>query len=140
MRGFKLRSIIALFFLVLMGASVLMAHVWKQNAYVRLSKEAVRLAREGKALRDTLALLELEAGELRNMARIEALARARFGLEYGAIPVLIYPEAGDAEREDLTREADEVRASLPTAAAAAASILLPRPVRAEDAKPKGRGG
>lgn len=138
MRGFKLRSIIALFLLVLMGASVLMAHVWKQNAYVRLSKEAVKLAREGKALRDTLALLELEAGELRNMARIEALARARFGLEYGAIPILVYPETGDAKRDVLARGADEVRASRPAAAAMRSPV--PRPVRAEDAKPKGRGG
>lgn len=97
MRGFRLRNIVALFLSVLLGASVLMAHVWKQNAYVRLSKEAVELDRERKALRDTLALLELEAAELRSPARLEALARERFGLEYGIAPVLVYPEAdGDA--------------------------------------------
>lgn len=96
MKGFRLRNIVALFVLVLMGASVLMAHVWKQNAYVRLSKESVKLGRECKALRDTLALLEVEAGDLRKLARIEGLARERFGLEYGNTPVLVYPEEGDA--------------------------------------------
>ena len=75
MKGFRLRNIVALFLLVLMGASVLMAHVWKQNAYVRLSKESVKLGREGKALRDSIALLEMEAGDLRKLGRIELLAR-----------------------------------------------------------------
>jgi hypothetical protein len=93
-KGFRLRNIVALFLLVLMGASVLMAHVWKQNAYVRLSKESLKLARDHKALRDSIALLELEAGELRKLARIEGLARERFGLEYGISAVPVYPEAG----------------------------------------------
>ncbi len=103
MKGFRLRNIIALFLSVLLGASVLMAHVWKQNAYVRLSKESVKLVRERKALRDTLALLELEAGELRSPARLEALARGRFGLEYGSAPVLVYPEAEEEGRAVMAR-------------------------------------
>lgn len=118
MKGFRLRNIVALFLSVLLGASVLMAHVWKQNAYVRLSKESVRLDRERKALRDTLALLELEVGELRNPARLEALARGRFGLEYGIAPVLVYPGGeGDgavARRGGDGREALAARAEAGT--------------------------
>lgn len=99
MKGFRLRNIVALFLFVLLGASVLVAHVWKQNAYVRLSKESARLAREHKALRDSIALLEMQAGELREPARLERLARARFGLEYGRHPVPVYP-AGAARPAD----------------------------------------
>ena len=99
MKGFRLRNIVALFLFVLLGASVLVAHVWKQNAYVRLSKESARLAREHKALRDSIALLEMQAGELRKPARIEGLARARFGLEYGKHPVPVYPAGASRPAE-----------------------------------------
>lgn len=111
MKGFRLRNIVALFALVLMGASILMAHVWKQNAYVRLSKESAQLNRDGKALRDSIALLEMEAGALRKLARIEGLAKARFGLEYGNNPVLVYPEEGADGREAMmARSMDGERA------------------------------
>jgi cell division protein FtsB len=103
-KGFRLRNIVALFLLVLMGASVLMAHVWKQNAYVRLSKESMKLAREGKALRDSIALLEMEAGDLKKLGRIEGLARERFGLVYGNNPVLVYPEGEDGAEGTLARK------------------------------------
>lgn len=93
MKGFRLRNIVGLFLVVLMGASVLMAHVWKQNSFVRISKESMRLGRDYKALRDSIALLEMETGGLRNLGRIEALAKSRFGLEYGNTPVLVYPDA-----------------------------------------------
>lgn len=114
MKGFRLRNIVALFLFVLLGASVLMAHVWKQNSYVRLSKESVKLERGRKALRDTLALLEMEAGELRNLARIETLAREKFGLEYGNTPVLVYPGEDEAkEGEPAQRHADAVPGKAP---------------------------
>lgn len=93
MKGFRLRNIVALFLVVLMGASVLMAHVWKQNSYVRITKESMRLNKDRSGLRDSIALLEMQAGELRKLGRIEGLAKARFGLEYGNNPVLVYPES-----------------------------------------------
>jgi cell division protein FtsL len=102
-KGFRLRNIVALFLLVLMGASVLMAHVWKQNAYVRLSKEGLKLTREHKALRDSLALLEMEAGDLRKLARIEGMAKQRFGLEYGIPAVPVYPEGAEGKEGVLAR-------------------------------------
>lgn len=92
MKGLKLRKIIGLFLLVLCLASVLVAHVWKQNTYVRLSIEGARLAKEDAKLRNGIALLELEAGELRKLSRIEAIAKARFGLETAKTPVPVYPE------------------------------------------------
>lgn len=103
MKGFRLRNIVAIFLLVLMGASVLMAHVWKQNAYVRLSKEGLKLSRDQKSLRDSLALLEMEAGDLRKLARIESMARTRFGLEYGITAVPVYPEGVEGREGALAR-------------------------------------
>jgi cell division protein FtsL len=93
-KGLKLRKIVGLFALVLCLASVLVAHVWKQNTYVRLSIESARLGKECARLRNGIALLELEAGELRKLSRIEALARGRLGLELAKTPVPVYPEGG----------------------------------------------
>ena len=90
MSGLKLRTVIGLFCLVLTLASVLVAHVWKQNAYVRMSMGQVRLAKQQAQLRNDIALLEVAVGGLKKLSRIEGLAKARFGLEYGKNPVLVY--------------------------------------------------
>jgi cell division protein FtsL len=98
MKGLNLRKIVGLFALVLSMASVLIAHVWKQNTYVRLSIEAARLGKENSKARNGIALLELETGELRKLSRIEALAKGRFGLELVKAPIPVYPEGGFEER------------------------------------------
>lgn len=90
MKGLKLRTVVALFCLVLTLAGVLVAHVWKQNAYVRLSMGAVKLAKLEAQLRNEIALLEVSVGGLKKRSRIEAMARSRFGLDYGKEPVMVY--------------------------------------------------
>lgn len=92
MKGLKLRTIIGLFCLVLCAAGVLVAHVWKQNAYVRISMATVKLAKQKAQLRNDIALLEVSVGGLKKISRIESLAKSRFGLEYGKTPVLVYFE------------------------------------------------
>ncbi|GEM_PF-2287079 len=92
MKGLKLRTIVGLFFLVLCAAGVLVAHVWKQNAYVRISMGAVKLAKQKADLRNDIALLEVSVGGLKKISRLEGLAKSRFGLEYGKTPVLVYLE------------------------------------------------
>jgi cell division protein FtsL len=94
MKGLKLRSIIGLFCLVLTLAGVLVAHVWKQNAYVRMSMDRVKLGKQQAQLRNEIALLEVSVGGLKKMGRIESLAKGRFGLEYGKTPVLVYVDEG----------------------------------------------
>lgn len=94
MKGLKLRTVVGLFLLVLCAAGVLVAHVWKQNAYVRLSMSAVNIGKQKSQLRNDIALLEISVGGLKKLSRIEALARGRFGLEYGNAPVLVYLESG----------------------------------------------
>ncbi|MEO7425236.1 MAG: hypothetical protein ABI036_08610 [Fibrobacteria bacterium] len=94
MKGLKLRTVVGLFLLVLSLAGVLVAHVWKQNAYVRLSMSAVKIAKQKSQLGNDIALLEISVGALKKLSRIEALARDRFGLEYGNAPVLVYLESG----------------------------------------------
>jgi cell division protein FtsL len=97
MKGLKLRSVIGLFCLVLILAGVLVAHVWKQNAYVRLSMDLVKLGKQQAQLRNEIALLDVSVGGLKKISRIEGLAKNRFGLEYGKAPVLVYMD-GDARR------------------------------------------
>ena len=104
MKGLKLRTVVGLFCLVLCAAGVLVAHVWKQNAYVRISMAAVKLAKQKAQLRNDIALLEVSVGGLKKISRIENMAKTRFGLEYGKTPVLVYlgggadaAEAGDDE-------------------------------------------
>lgn len=102
MKGLKLRNIVGIFCLVLCGAGVLVAHVWKQNDYVRLSMAAVKLGKERSRLRNDIALLEISVGGLKKRSRIEALAKERFGLVYGNAPVPVYAEngSGDGSAED----------------------------------------
>jgi cell division protein FtsL len=93
MKGLKLRSVIGLFCLVLILAGVLVAHVWKQNAYVRMSMDLVKLEKQQAQLRNEIALIEVSVGSLKKISRIESLAKNRFGLEYGKSPVLVYLDA-----------------------------------------------
>lgn len=100
MKGLKLRTVIGLFLLVLCAAGVLVAHVWKQNAYVRISMGAVKLAKQKAMLRNDIALLEVAVGGLKKISRIEGMAKGRFGLEYGKTPVLVYLGGATARDED----------------------------------------
>jgi hypothetical protein len=100
MKGLKLRTVIGLFCLVLCAAGVLVAHVWKQNAYVRISMGAVKLTKQKAQLRNDIALLEVAVGGLKKMSRIEGMAKGRFGLEYGKAPILVYLDGASAGRDD----------------------------------------
>ncbi len=88
----KLRGIIGIFFLVLCCAGVLVAHVYKQNTWVRLSMATIKIGKAKLQLLNDIALLEVEVGSLKKPSRIETLAKGRFGLEYGNTPILVYPE------------------------------------------------
>jgi cell division protein FtsL len=90
--------VIGLFCLVLVLAGVLVAHVWKQNVYVRLSIDLVKLEKRQEDLRNEIALLEVSVGSLSKLSRLETLARNRFGLEYVKAPVLIYMDADSSSR------------------------------------------
>ena len=102
MKGLKLRGIVGIFGLVLCGAGILVAHVYKQNTYVRLSIGAIRLNKAKAEVRNEIALLEVEVGDLKKLSRIEGVAKSKFGLEYGNTPVLVYPTGeGAAEAKGL---------------------------------------
>ena len=111
MKGLKLRTVVGLFLLVLCAAGVQVAHVWKQNAYVRLSMSTVRIGKQKSQSRNDIALLEISVGALKKLSRIETLAKGRFGLEYGNDPVLVYLES-DADDEAGAGKAKLASASL----------------------------
>jgi cell division protein FtsL len=104
MKGLKLRSVIGLFCLVLILAGVLVAHVWKQNDYVRISMDVARLEKQQTQLRNEIALLDVSVGGLKKISRIESLAKARFGLEYVKAPVLVYLDKDEARASEAARE------------------------------------
>ncbi|MBW8888997.1 MAG: hypothetical protein JF616_14685 [Fibrobacteres bacterium] len=104
MKGLKLRSVIGLFCMVLILAGVLVAHVGKQNAYVRISMDVVKLEKQQAQLRNEIALIEVSVGGLKKISRIEGLAKTRFGLEYVKAPVLVYLDRDEARASDAARE------------------------------------
>ncbi len=104
MKGLKLRGVVGIFALVMCGAAVLVADIYKQNTFVRISIGAMKLAKAKSLVRNDIALLEVEIGGLKKLSRIEGLAKGRFGLEYGNTPVPVYP--------DHERSADIVKAEM----------------------------
>ncbi len=132
MKGLKLRTVVGLFCLVLCLAGILVAHVWKQNAYVRLSMSTVRIGKQTVQLQNDIALLEIAVGGLKKLSRIEAMAKGRFGLEYGNAPVLVYLES-DAAGND----AGAARADLASAAVGGSETVAQAGSIVKDADAKG---
>ncbi len=99
----KLRNVLAAMLLVLACAGVLVAHVWKQNLFVEMSRESFALRKQITSLRDAVASAELEAGELRKSARLERLGQEMFGLAYGGAPVTVYGRAPERKQGPLAK-------------------------------------
>jgi cell division protein FtsL len=97
--GIKLRSIVMWMALALLGASLFSAHVYKQNLYVRLSRDAVKMEKEKRQQQNELASLELEVKSLMRRQRLENLAINRFGLVYAGAPEPIYRD--DARMQEV---------------------------------------
>jgi hypothetical protein len=88
--GIKLRSVVLWIAAALFGAGVLSAHVYKQNLYVRLSREAQKLEQEKRTRQNDLASIELDVKGLMRRQRLEELAVKRFGLAYAGAPERVF--------------------------------------------------
>jgi cell division protein FtsL len=66
---------------VLASTAALVAHLSLRLETVRLGYEVGKARREQRRLIEHLRLLAIEAATLRNPARVEAVARARFAME-----------------------------------------------------------
>lgn len=110
--GVKLRTVTVWMAVMLLGASMALAHVWKQQTHARLSREVVTMGRERDLLAAGVLLLDTETRGLRQFSRLEAVARERLGLVNPGPPTVIQP-AGQvlAAGED----ADEARDEIPAA-------------------------
>lgn len=84
--GVKLRRVVVWIGAALFGAAVLSAHVYKQNLYVRLSRDAQRLEQEMRKRQNELAALEIDVKGLMRRQRLEDLAVKHFGLAYAGAP------------------------------------------------------
>ena len=73
-------------------AFLLMGFVWKQYAYVNLSRSLLKSDQEIGSLQNRMMVLETEIRGLKQPARLEALARDHFGLVEGRVPILVQAE------------------------------------------------
>lgn len=87
--GVKLRRVVLWMGAALLGASLLSAHVYKQNLYIRLSRESVKLDQVQRLRQNELAGLELDVKGLMRRQRLEQLAVTRFGLVYTGAPEVV---------------------------------------------------
>lgn len=104
----KLRAVIVWMAVMLAAVSLPLAHVWKQQAYVRLSRELAQTVKDRDALANEVLRLETETRGLRQYSRIEAVARRRLGLIDPGPPMVIQP-AGQvlASRETRGDDAED---------------------------------
>lgn len=94
--GVKLRRVVMWIGAALFGAAVLSAHVYKQNLYVRLSREAQKLEQEMRKRQNELAALEIDVKGLTRRQRLEELAVKHFGLAYAGAPEKVYGGEGQS--------------------------------------------
>ena len=88
----KLRAVFGWMVLMLLIASLLLAQVWKQQAFVRLSRELIQAGRDRDALATEVLVLETETRALGQLSRLESFARDRLGLINPGPPTVIQPE------------------------------------------------
>ncbi|HAO98756.1 MAG TPA: hypothetical protein DCQ83_01790 [Fibrobacteres bacterium] len=91
-KGFKLRLVIGWMVGVMLVISLPLGLVWKQYAYVNLSRDLLAAEKERGRLQNEVMLLETEVRALARPSRLESLARDRFGLVDPGPPILIQPE------------------------------------------------
>jgi hypothetical protein len=129
--GMRIRSVLGWMVCAFLGASLLMAHVWRQNAYVRWSRELFVVERHIDQVRNDLALLETEIDFLSRRSRLETIARDKLGLTETVSPIPVY--AGDgaplaihamSHRRDLKSEAGQTVSHKVESAPRSAKIRL----------------
>ena len=90
-RGFKLRVILGWMAMVMILASLPLGMVWKQYAYVNLSRGLQTAEKDRGRLQNHVMLLETEVRGLMRPSRLEALARDHFGLVDHGPPIDVQP-------------------------------------------------
>jgi cell division protein FtsL len=88
----KLRAVFAWIALMLLIVSLPLAQVWKQQTFVRLSRELIQAGRDRDALATDVLVLETETRALGQLSRLETVARERLGLINPGPPTVIQPE------------------------------------------------
>ena len=91
-RGLKLRMVFLWMGAISFVACLLMSIIWKQYAYVNLSRQALKSEKGIGATQNQVMVLETEIRSLKQRSRLESLAREHFGLVEGGAPVLVQAE------------------------------------------------
>jgi cell division protein FtsL len=98
--GIRIRLIVLWMGVALLCASVFSAHVYKQNLYIRLSREAQQLERDKRLRLNEVAALELDVKSLTRRQRLEELAIHQFGLVYTGVPEKVVHRMGGESRDN----------------------------------------
>jgi len=88
----RLRNIFGWMLLVLACAGIFTAQVWKQNQYVKLTRDYEAYKAQLAKVKSEVASIQLHNKKLKDYNRLEQLAQNRFGLVYTGIPEFIYRE------------------------------------------------
>ena len=92
MKTIRLRNIFGWMLLVLACAGIFTAQVWKQNQYVKLTRDYAASQAQLVKVKSDVASIQLHNKKLKDYKRLEKLARTKFGLVYTGIPEFVYRE------------------------------------------------
>ena len=90
----KIRLVLGLMVVVLSLVSIPVGLVWKQNCFLKWTRQGAELDRQIRLLESETALAELDVRELKSLERIEKIAKENLGLSYSPTPVVVHVQKG----------------------------------------------
>ncbi|MBF0430371.1 MAG: hypothetical protein HQK83_03775 [Fibrobacteria bacterium] len=88
----KLRGILFFVLVIMALAGLFVVQVWKQNEYVRLTKQNRALCVQLEKVKSDIANIMIDTKWLKDYKRLEKLARDDYGLVYAGVPEFIESE------------------------------------------------
>ena len=90
MKGTKIRSIFWWMLLVMACAGLFTAQVWKQNQYVRLTRNQAAAKARLQKVRSDIANIQLDNKKLKDYKKLEKMGEKHFGFVHAGLPELIF--------------------------------------------------
>ena len=90
MKGTRIRSIFGWMFLVMVCAGIFTAQVWKQNQYVKLTRDQSAARVQLVKIRSDIANIQLDNKRLKDYEKLEKIGKKRFGFIRTGLPELLY--------------------------------------------------
>ncbi len=85
----SIRNILFLMLFVMAAAGFFVVQVWKQNEYVRLTKQNRTVCIQLEKIQGDIANIMIDNKRLKDYKRLEKLARNEYGLVFAGVPEFI---------------------------------------------------